>query len=410
MVQFEKMIDLPEISTKKIVVKLTPKAEVLVKKGHPWIFDQSIAKQNTEGNSGDLVILFDNRKNKFLAVGFYDPFSPIRIKILQANKPANINADWFNSKIQEAYNKRKPLLETATNSYRLIYGENDNLPSLVADVYDNVLVVKLYAQFWFPYLKDILPELLATSNTDTLVLRLSRNVQKEGNEFGLHDGQVIHGELEKEVVIFKEHGVLFSANVIKGHKTGYFLDHRANRKKVGEMSNQKTVLDVFSYAGGFSVHALAGGAKAVTSLDISAPALELAKENANLNPYTGKHYTIVGDAFDELEKLASQRTRFDIVVIDPPSFAKSQDEIHRAINSYEKLAVLGVKLVNKGGTLVLASCSSRVTSDVFFQLMEDLMKSLNVNYTILEKTKHDIDHPIGFKEGAYLKCIYIQVK
>ena len=176
------------------------------------------------------------------------------------------------------------------------------------------------------------------------------------------------------------------------------------------MSKGKTLLDVFSYAGGFSVHALVGGAKSVTSLDISAPALELAKENANLNSYFGKHQTIVGDAFEELEHLASQKAKFDIVVIDPPSFAKSQDEIHRAINSYEKLAVLGVKLVNKGGTLVLASCSSRVTSDVFFQLMEDLMKSLNVNYTILEKTKHDIDHPIGFKEGAYLKCIYIQVK
>jgi len=403
------MIKLPEIPTKKIVVKLTPKAEVLVKKGHPWIFDQSIAKQNTEGNSGDLVILFDNRKNKFLAVGFYDPFSPIRIKILQANKPANINAEWFKNKIQEAYNKRKPLLKTATNSYRLIYGENDNLPSLVADVYDNVLVVKLYAQFWFAYLKDVLPELLATSNTDTLVLRLSRNVQKEGNEFGLHDGQVIHGELENEVIIFKEHGVLFSANVIKGHKTGYFLDHRANRKKVGNMAKGKTVLDVFSYAGGFSVHALAGGAKAVTSLDISAPALELAKENANLNSYTGKHETIVGDAFDELENLARQNSKFDIVVIDPPSFAKSAIEVDRAINSYKKLTVLGIKLVSKGGTLVLASCSSRVTSDVFFELMEEVMQTTNTNYTILEKTNHDIDHPIGFKEGSYLKTIYIRI-
>ncbi|MBL4593247.1 MAG: class I SAM-dependent methyltransferase, partial [Flavobacteriales bacterium] len=248
------MISLPEIETKKIAIKLTPKAEVLVKKGHPWIFDQSIAKQNTEGNSGDLAILFDNRRNKFLAVGFYDPFSPIRIKILQANKPANINAEWFKNKIQEAYNKRLPLLKTDTNSYRLIYGENDHLPSFVADVYADVLVVKLYAQFWFPYLKDMLTELLAISNTNTLVLRLSRNVQKEGNEYGLKDGQVIHGELENEVVIFKEHGVLFSANVIKGHKTGYFLDHRANRKKVGGMSKGKTLLDVFSYAGGFSVH------------------------------------------------------------------------------------------------------------------------------------------------------------
>jgi 23S rRNA (cytosine1962-C5)-methyltransferase len=403
------MIDLPVIETKKIVIKLNPKAEVLVKKGHPWIFDQSINKQSTEGSSGDLAILFDNRKNKFLAVGFYDPFSPIRIKILQANKPANINAEWFKNKIQEAYNKRLPLLKTETNSYRLIYGENDNLPSFIADVYADVLVIKLYAQFWFPYLSDILPELLAISNTKTMVLRLSRNVQKEGNEYGLHDGQVIHGELENEVVVFKEHGVLFSANVIKGHKTGYFLDHRANRKKVGEMANGKTVLDVFSYAGGFSVHALVGGAKAVTSLDISAPALEMAKENAKLNTYNGEHKILAGDAFDELETLAAQRTKFDLVVIDPPSFAKSQDEIERAINSYKKLALLGVDLVNKGGTLILASCSSRVTSEVFFDLIEETIRSTKNSYKVLEKTLHDIDHPISFKEGAYLKCVYIQV-
>jgi 23S rRNA (cytosine1962-C5)-methyltransferase len=403
------MIDLPVIETKKIVIKLNPKAEVLVKKGHPWIFDQSINKQNTEGNSGDLAILFDNRKNKFLAVGFYDPFSPIRIKILQANKPANINAEWFKNKIQEAYNKRLPLLENDTNSYRLIYGENDNLPSFIADVYDDVLVIKLYAQFWFPYLKDMLHELLAISNTNTLVLRLSRNVQKEGNVYGLHDGQVIHGELKNEVVVFKEHGVLFSANVIKGHKTGYFLDHRANRKKVGEMAKGKIMLDVFSYAGGFSVHALVGGAKAVTSLDISAPALEMAKENAKLNTYNGEHKILVGDAFDELETLAAQRTKFNLVVIDPPSFAKSQDEIERAIHSYKKLALLGVDLVSKGGTLILASCSSRVTSEVFFDLIEETIRSTKNSYKVLEKTLHDIDHPISFKEGAYLKCVYIQV-
>lgn len=403
------MIDLPEIETNKIAVKLTPKAEVLVKKGHPWVFDQSITKQNVEGKSGDLVVLFDNRKNKFMACGFYDPSSPIRIKILQANKPANINADWFKEKIKTAYEKRLPLLKKATNSYRLIYGENDNLPSLISDVYNNTLVVKLYATFWLPYLKDILPELLAISNTKTLVLRLSRNVQKEGNEHGLKDGQVIHGTIENEVIVFEEHGVAFSANVIHGHKTGYFLDHRANRKKVGEMSKSKTVLDVFSYAGGFSVHALAGGATEVTSLDISGPALEIAKANAKLNDFTGTHRTIVGDAFEEMEILARERSKFDIVVIDPPSFAKSAIEVDRAINSYKRLANLGLKLVKRGGILVLASCSSRITSDVFFDLMKDVMDAAQVNYTVLTTTKHDIDHPIGFKEGAYLKTIYIKI-
>ena len=403
------MIDLPEIATKKVAIKLTPKAEVIVKKGHPWVFDNSIIKEGENGQSGDLAIIFDTRKNKFLACGFYDPFSPIRIKILQANKPANINADWFKQRIHEAYNKRKPLLKTNTNSYRLIYGENDQLPSFVADVYDNVLVVKLYAQFWLPYLNDILPELLAISNTETLILRLSRNVQKEGNNYNLIDGQVIHGELENDVVIFKEHGVSFSANVIRGHKTGYFLDHRANRKRVGEMAKDKTVLDVFSYAGGFSVHALANGAKEVTSLDISAQALEIAKQNAKLNNYSGKHSIIVGDAFEELESLANNNTKFDIVVIDPPSFAKSQDEIDGAINSYKKLTLLGLKLVNRGGRLVLASCSSRVTADVFFDLVQETIDRTKYNYDVLDKTYHDTDHPIGFKEGAYLKCIYLKI-
>ena len=211
------MIDLPKIETNKIAFKLTSKAEKLVKKGHPWVFDQSITKQSSEGKSGDLAILFDNRKNKFMACGFYDPHSPIRIKILQANKPANINTEWFKNKIKTAYEKRLPLLKTATNSYRLIYGENDNLPSLIADIYTKTLVVKLYATFWLPYLNDILPELLSISNSETLVLRLSRNVQKEGNEYGLVDGQVLHGELENEVIVFEEHGVTFSANVIHGN-------------------------------------------------------------------------------------------------------------------------------------------------------------------------------------------------
>jgi 23S rRNA (cytosine1962-C5)-methyltransferase len=403
------MIDLPAIETKKIAIKLTPKAEVLVKKGHPWIFDKSIAKQNVEGNAGDLVVIFDNRKNQFLAIGLFDPYSPIRIKVLQANKPANINTEWFKEQIKTAHQKRLPLLKTKTNSYRLIYGENDNLPALIADVYDTVIVVKLYSQIWFPYLNDVLPILLEISKAKTMVLRMSRNVQKEGNDYGLEDGQVIHGELENEVIVFQEHGVNFSANVIKGHKTGYFLDHRNNRKKVGEMAKGKTVLDVFSYAGGFSVHALVGGATEVTSLDISAQALEIAKQNAALNKYQGKHAIIVGDAFDELNKLATGNKKFDIVVIDPPSFAKSQDEIDGALNSYKKLTLLGIKLVKRGGKLVLASCSSRVTSEQFFELVQQTIHKTNYNYEVITHTLHDIDHPIGFKEGAYLKCIYLKI-
>lgn len=403
------MISLPDVSTQKIAFKLKTNAEVLVKKKHPWVFENSIIKQNKEGKSGDLAVIFDGRRNKFLASGFYDPNSPIRIKVLETKQGVAIDKNWFESKIDTAYQKRIPLLQTATNSYRLIYGENDGLPSLVADVYDAVLVVKLYASFWFPYLKDVLPKLIETSKAQTTVLRLGRNVQKEGNPFGFSDGQILDGVLENEVVVFEEHGVNFSANVIKGHKTGYFLDHRANRKKVGEMAKNKTVLDVFSYAGGFSVHALKGGAKSVTSLDISGPALEIAKSNANLNNYTGTHKTIVGDAFDEMATLAKNNIKFDIVVVDPPSFAKSAAEVDRAIMSYKKLVKLGVKLVAKNGVLVMASCSSRITFDVFFEMVENVLRNQRVNYSVLEKTRHDIDHPISFKEGSYLKSVYLKI-
>lgn len=397
---------IPDITIQRLAIKLKPSAEKMVRKEHPWIFENSIAKQSNKGNTGDLAIIYDNKKNKILAIGLYDPYSPIRIKLIQFKKAAQINNDWFATRIQEAYQLRKPLLETDTNSYRLLFGENDRMPGFIADVYNQVLVIKLYSHIWFPYLNWIVPHLIEVSNCNTVVLRLSRSLQTTGNTFGVSDGDVIYGTLKDEVVIFREHGVLFSANVIKGHKTGYFLDHRHNRKRVGELANNKTVLDVFSYAGGFSIHALTGSAKEVTSLDISKHALEMAKENAQLNTHSGTHNIMVADAFEGLQQLIDDKQRFDIVVIDPPSFAKRESEIDGAKNSYARLARLGARLVVNKGILVLASCSSRVQSDVFFSICEEHIINAGRSFTILEKTFHDIDHPIAFKEGAYLKCGY----
>ncbi|GAA0720854.1 23S rRNA (cytosine(2499)-C(5))-methyltransferase [Aquimarina litoralis] len=397
---------IPDITIQRLAIKLKPSAEKMVRKEHPWIFENSIAKQSNKGNAGDLAIIYDNKKNKILAIGLYDPYSPIRIKLIQFKKAAQINNDWFATRIQEAYQLRKPLLETDTNSYRLLFGENDRMPGFIADVYDEVLVIKLYSHIWFPYLNWIVPHLIEVSDCNTVVLRLSRSLQTTGNTFGVSDGDVIYGTLKDEVVIFREHGVLFSANVIKGHKTGYFLDHRHNRKRVGELANNKTVLDVFSYAGGFSIHALAGSAKEVTSLDISKHALEMAKENAQLNTHSGTHNIMVADAFEGLQQLIDDKQRFDIVVIDPPSFAKRESEIDGAKNSYARLARLGARLVVNKGILVLASCSSRVQSDDFFSICEEHIINTGRSFTVLEKTFHDIDHPIAFKEGAYLKCGY----
>ncbi|WP_299211199.1 class I SAM-dependent rRNA methyltransferase [uncultured Dokdonia sp.] len=401
------MIEFPHIKTQRLAVKLKSTAEKLVKQGHPWVFEDSIAKQNKPGNTGDIAILFDQRKDKVFAIGLYDVASPIRIKVIHAT-PATLDSAFFEGKIQIAFSKRASLLKTDTDSYRLIFGENDGFPGLIVDVYHDVLVVKFYTGIWFPYLAMILPELVRISNAQTVVVRLSRNLQKS-TKHGFKDGQVIHGELTSEVVYFKEHGIRFSANVIHGHKTGYFLDHRHNRKRVGELSKNKKILDVFSYAGGFSVHALAGGASEVLSLDISAQALEVALQNGKLNPSKGKHTILAIDAFVGLQQFIDDHKKFDIVVIDPPSFAKSAREIESAKHSYHRLATLGAQLVAKKGILVLASCSSRVTEQQFFDISEQGIVKAQRKFKLIDKTFHDSDHPIGFPEGAYLKCGYYRL-
>ena len=403
------LISLPTYAPASLAVKLTATGERSLRSGHPWIFSESIEKVNKEGVSGDVAVIFSHTKNKVIGVGLYDPDSPIRIKMIHHGGGATLDENFFSEKIAKAFALRNELFETNTNSYRLIFGENDGFPGFIADVYAEVLVVKLYSAIWLPYLKTILTQLIEISECDCVILRLSRNLQAIKSH-GLEDGSVIYGVLKSEDVEFVEHGVQFSANVVKGHKTGYFLDHRHNRKRVGKLASGKTVLDVFSYSGGFSVHALVGGAKEVTSIDISTQALESASVNANLNDFRGNHTTITGNAFDIMKDMILRQRRFDIVVIDPPSFAKSKKEIGMATKKYIELAQLGVQLTNLNGYLVLASCSSRITSEMFFETIEKALGEQPRSFSVLTKTGHDIDHPVTFKEGSYLKCGYYKIQ
>lgn len=393
-----------------LAVKLKPAGEKAVKQGHPWVWQNSIEKISDGGVVGDVAIIFDQKKNKFLACGLYDPNSPIRIKVLQVNKSMRLDAEWIDDKFRLALDVRRPLIEKNTNSFRWIYGENDGLPGLIIDVYDSVAVVKLYSLIWQPYLDHIITSVTEQYDVKAIILRLSRNVEREaaGNEL-LQDGALVFGHLPNPEIVFTEYGVKFSANVIDGHKTGYFLDHRHNRHKVGKLSKGAHVLDVFSYAGGFSVHALAGGARSVTSLDISKQALELARKNAKLNNLTSKHKIIAGDAFEEMEKLWRAKKKYDIIVVDPPSFAKKADEVRVALKSYSRLTTYAASLTTKGSILVMASCSSRVSSDQFFNAVESTLTKDGHQYEIIEKTYHDIDHPIKIPEAAYLKCGYYRV-
>lgn len=393
---------------KRLAVKLKPAAEKIVKQGHPWIFSKSITKMNHHGEDGDLAILFGQEDNQVYAIGLYDSQSPMRIKVIHSGGPAKIDSDFFSQKIENAFDKRKDLLQTDTNAYRLLFGENDGFPGVIVDIYNGVGVLKLYSAAWLPYLEMLINPIVKVSGIQSLVLRLSRKLQQNQTEFS--EGSLVYGELENPEVRFKEYGVHFQANVLLGHKTGFFLDHRANRHRIGKVARNKTVLDVFSYAGGFSVHALAGEATEVTSVDISEQALKLAEQNAKLNSPKGKHTCLAGDAFEILEDLISQHKRFDIVIIDPPSFAKSKKEISRAKKQYARLANLGVQLVNPEGLLVLASCSSRINEEEFRKIHEDEFRRIGAAYVLEQITGHDTDHPVAFEEGAYLKTMYYRIK
>ncbi len=401
---------LPHPGERNIALHVAPAAERALKSGHPWLFESGIQKQSHAGNPGDLAVIFD-RKRRFLAVGLYDPDSPIRVKILQHRDGATINQDFYRDKLRTAAKLREALRAQDTNGYRLVHGENDSLPGLVVDRYAETLVIKLYSAAWLPHLRELLPALQAVQPAENWVLRLSRNVQ-DGETFGLRDGQILRGDLPDTEITFRENGLTFAADVVHGHKTGFFFDQRENRARVREHTAGKSVLDVFSYNGGFSVYAAAGGAKGVLSLDVSQPALESSQANMRLNLENEnvaacEHRVLAADAFAALEEM---NERFDLVIVDPPSFAKSQAEVDGALAAYAKLAHLALKRLRSGGILVFASCSSRVSAEDFFDVVNHTARREGRPLQEIERTQHALDHPMiaTFPEGSYLKCLYAQ--
>ena len=396
---------LPSPAARRIAVHLKPAAERAVKQGHPWVFDQAIVRQSHEGQAGDLAVVYD-QKNRFLAVGLYDPASPIRIKVLQARRPAEINADWFRERLQAAAKLREPLHDSDTNGYRLVHGENDGLPALVVDRYDTTLVIKLYSAAWLPHLRAVLAALEQVIYAERWVLRLSRTV---GRPFGLQDGTILKGPPLNAPVVFQENGLLFTADVLHGHKTGFFFDQRENRVLAGRLAKGRTVLDVFAYVGAFAIYCAHGGANHITSVDSSAPALAAAKQLYALNLRQGRipqvpFETLTGDAFTLLKDMARQRRQFDMVIIDPPSFASSESDVPGALRAYRQLAELGAQLLAPGGVFVMASCSSRVSEQQFFETILPAAAAHRPYLNEIARTYHALDHPIGFAEGAYLKC------
>ena len=385
----------------------------MIRGGHPWLYDASIREQNRPGQPGELAVLFD-RSDKFLALGLYDPLSPIRVRVLHCGKPVTADDNWWRARLQTTLARRDGLFDAQTTGHRCISGESDGWPGLVLDRYDTTFVLKLYSAAWLPRVGEVVGWLREALQPERLVLRLSRNIQSLAEkELNLREGQMLVGDAPGGPVVFLETGIRFEAEVIRGQKTGFFLDQRENRRRVETLAAGRDVLNAFSFSGGFSLYAARGGARSTTDLDISSHALDSARRNFALNaanPHIAacRHECAQADTFDWLA--ASPRADFDLVILDPPSLAKREAERAGAIQAYRRLTLLGLPRLRPGGILVAASCSAHVSAPEFHDAVLDALRSSRRKFVELVRTAHAPDHPATFPEAQYLKCVFARLE
>lgn len=401
-----------EDSPRPVRLRLKPAAESIIRRGHPWVFAESIRDQSREGLSGDLAVIYD-RNDRFLAAGLFDADSPLRIRVAHCGRPMTIDAAFWSRRIADACARRAPLFSDDTTGYRLVNGESDGLPGLVLDRYAETLVLKLYSAAWLPHLENIRTAVTRLHPGAGLVLRLARNLQSIARlRADLSDGDTIRsGDAESAVtdtVVFRENGIRFHADVRKGQKTGFFLDQRDNRARVEDLATGRDVLNCFSFSGGFSLYAARGGARSVTDVDISEHALRSARANFALNPDLAAvdHAAIQANVFDWLD--TEDRRKFDLVIIDPPSLAKKAADADAALKAYHRLFSAGIRRLHRRGILVAASCSAHVRPAAFFELVTEVAGRSGRRLREIARSGHAPDHPATFPEAEYLKAIYLE--
>ena len=399
-------------SPPRLRLRVTSTAETILRGGHPWVFADSVREQNRDGQTGELAVIFD-RKDQFLAVGLFDADSPIRVRILHTGKPLTIDAAWRAARLEQALARRAGWFDDRTTGGRLIHGESDGWPGLVLDRYDATLVLKLYTAAWLPGLEEIRDLITRRLEPERMVLRLSRNIQElAAARFQKSDGELLQGTAPVQPVTFLETGIRFEADVLRGQKTGFFLDQRENRRHVETLARGRRMLNAFSFSGGFSLYAARGGAQSVTNLDLSAHALASAERNFALNQADAniarcRHERVQADAFEWLSQNPAQT--FDLIVLDPPAFAKRAAEQAGALNAYEKLTALGIARLAPRGILVACSCSAHVTAEDFFGAARHSAAKSGRKFVERQTTRHPPDHPANFREAEYLKAIYLEL-
>ena len=388
--------------------------------GHPWIYRNHL-RGGERLRSGQWVRV---RCGPLSAYGLYDAQSAIAVRLFSRHAPPD--AEWVQERVWEAWEGRAAIRDgaPATSAYRWIYGEGDGLPGLVVDRYGDYAVAQTYAESVQALLPLIGPALRACDPELRGLAVRAPGFAREGEELAQEIGadhanpaderaagrgaRVLLGEAPPADLVVQEHGLYFHADLLHGQKTGLFLDHRENRRMVESLAAGRAVLNCFAYTGGFSLYALRGGAAEVVSVDVGRGLAETAAANVALNRLdAGRHRFVTEDCFALLDAYAKAGRRFQMVILDPPSFARAKGNLHAALRAYVRLNALGLRCLDPGGLLVTASCTSQVGPEQFRTMLGEAAAQAGRRLQVVAETGQPADHPVpaGFPEGRYLKCL-----
>ena len=373
--------------------------------GHPWVYGNEIERVEGEIEDGGLVTVVDFR-GRYMGTGFYNSKSLITVRLL-THRQEEITDELIASRVKAACDYRRFVMNRpGTDSCRLIYGEADRLPGVIADRFGEVIVLQVLALGMERFTQTIADALLACEKPDCLLLQNDDAIRrKEGMECFT---RVLYGTLPEENIIH-ENGVKLAVDVLGGQKTGYFLDQKDNHLFVRQFCKDARVLDCFSYIGAFALNAAAAGAKEVTAVDISEAAVQLIEKNAALN---GADITAVcANCFDFLRAQVKAGEKYDVVVLDPPAFTKAHANMASACRGYKEIALSAMRLLPAGGVLATHSCSYHMPEEVFVNTVLSAAQDLHRQVRVITLRRQDIDHPVlaGYPESHYLKSLWLQM-
>jgi len=394
-----------------ISIQLKLRKEESLQRFHPWLFSGAIQRIEGTPAEGDLVEVLDNNRN-FLAIGHYQ-IGSIAVRVVSfENIP--VNDDFWNRKIMKAYAMRVSLglVEgNKNNTYRLIHGEGDSLPGLIVDVYDDTAVMQAHSVGMHEIRQTLAEAIVKNVPAVKNVYYKSETTLPFNAPITPEDGYLIGKETADLSAI--ENGLKFHVDWLRGQKTGFFVDQRENRSLLERYSNRKSVLNMFCYTGGFSVYALRGGAELVHSVDSSAKAIELTEKNVQANyPNDPRHTSFAEDAFKFLNNLQHNEQKYDLIILDPPAFAKHREAIRNALKGYKRLNAKAFEQIKPGGILFTFSCSQVITKDQFRLAVFSAAAESKRNVRILHQLSQPADHPINIyhPEGEYLKGLVLWVE